>query len=139
MFIKVALKNPGNIAKRVAARPFFLAKNPRNFGELIDEAVRTSVELSTSRDKRADPYKPLDDEQFAGMSEVGKFAWMLPVDTKPVDFEEAVSVARAAVQDGLVRVFQNETEFLNFGDVIEINENDVFTFVRLTMLSGRLW
>ncbi len=139
MFIKVALKHPGNLTKRVAIRPFFITRKPNTFGNLIDEVVRTSVEAYMERDKRAEPYQPLDDEQFAGMAEVGKFAWLLPVDTKPIALSEAIIIARTAIEDGLVRVFQNEQELTNFDEAIEVNEDDIFTFVRLTMLSGRMW
>ncbi len=139
MFIQIALKNPGNLPRRVCATPFFLACTPATFGELIAEAVRTSMEAYLAREARKDAFRPLSDEQMAGMGEVGKFAWCLPVEMKAVAYDDALRAAQEAITDGLVRVFQNDRELTDFDEKIEIAEEDTFTFVRLTMLTGRMW
>ncbi len=139
MYIQIVLKHPGNLKKKVTAQPFYLADTPATFGALIAEAVRTSCEAYLSRDDRKDAFRPLDDEQMAGMGEVGKFAWCLPVETRAVTYDDALCVAKEAITDGLVRVFQNDRELTDFDEKIEIGEGDVFTFVRLTMLTGRMW
>ena len=41
--------------------------------------------------------------------------------------------------DGLVRVFKGNSEITDLDTEVEITEGDVFTFVRLIMLSGRMW
>lgn len=139
MFIQVALKHPGNVTKKMALRRFYLSREPHTFGELIEEAVRTSVAAYRARDERREPFVPLTDEEMTGMAEVGKFAWCLPVESRDADADLSLRVAREAIDDGLVRVFQNTRELTNFDEALTINEGDVFTFVRLTMLTGRMW
>ncbi len=56
-----------------------------------------------------------------------------------VDEAKAIQTAIDAVTDGLVRVFKGNDEITDLDAEIEISEGDVFTFVRLTMLSGRMW
>ena len=53
--------------------------------------------------------------------------------------EKAIETALLAVEDGLVRIFKENKEIKSLDEPITIQEEDVFTFVRLTMLSGRLW
>ena len=56
-----------------------------------------------------------------------------------VDEAKAIHTAIGAVTDGLVRVFKGGDEITDLDAEIEIAEGEVFTFVRLTMLSGRMW
>ncbi len=139
MRIRVILKNPSNITKAVSPLDCELAHTPHTFGELIDEAVRSSVAAYRSRNTRGEEFIPLSDEQMAGMREVGRFVWTLPVEAKEVDLNRAICTAREAVSDGLVRVFHDTRELTDPDTPIEIAEGDTFTFVRLTLLTGRLW
>jgi hypothetical protein len=73
------------------------------------------------------------------MREVGKFAFGVHYNENEIDEAKAIQTAIDAVTDGLVRVFKGNDEITDLDAEIEIAEGDVFTFVRLTMLSGRMW
>ena len=81
----------------------------------------------------------LTDEQYAGMVEIGKLAFGVHYNENSVDPQAAMQAAMDAVADGLVRVFRGQEEFTGLDTPIELSQGDVLTFVRLTMLSGRLW
>ena len=44
-----------------------------------------------------------------------------------------------AFNDGLFRIFLNNNELSSLEEKINLQENDKLTFIRLTMLSGRIW
>lgn len=135
----VAVKHAGNIAKKVKESPLLLANTPGTLGELIEESVKYCIGLYKSRSDSARAVLPLTDEQFEGMREIGKFAFGVHYNENNVDEEKAVKAALDALNDGLVRVFKGNTELTGADTAVKISDGDVFTFVRLTMLSGRMW
>lgn len=137
--IYVALKHLGNIAKKVKEYPLVLGKTPRTFRELVEESVKSCVDAYKVRANDAKAPAPLTDEQFEGMREIGKFAFGVHYNENEPDGAKAIQTALDAVRDGLVRVFKGNSEITDLDTEIEITEGDVFTFVRLTMLSGRMW
>ena len=139
MQIYVAMKHMGNVTKNVKKYPFLLSKTPHTVRELIEESVKSCIDAYKARETNANNPTPLTDEQFDGMREVGKFAFGVHYNENDVDEAKAIQTAIDAVTDGLVRVFKGNDEITDFDAEIEISEGDVFTFVRLTMLSGRMW
>lgn len=137
--ILVSLKHMGNVAKKVKEYPITLENRPTTFGELIEETVKACISAYTARAEAAVSPAPLTEEQYEGMREIGKFAFGFHYNENGVSEEKAVSTAIEAVTDGLVRVFKGTEELCDLNEKISINENDVFTFVRLTMLSGRIF
>ena len=137
--IYVVLKHMGNVTKKVKEYPFLLGKTPRTFRELIEESVKSCISAYKARANSAKNPTPLTDEQFDGMREIGKFACGVHYNENEIDEAKAIQTAIDAVTDGLVRVFKGNDEITDLDAEIEIAEGDVFTFVRLTMLSGRMW
>ena len=137
--IYVALKHMGNVTKKMKEYPFLLGKTPRTFRELIEESVKSCISAYKARATNAKNPTPLTDEQFDGMREIGKFAFGVHYNENEIDEAKAIRTAIDAVTDGLVRVFKSNDEITDLDAEIEISEGDVFTFVRLTMLSGRMW
>ena len=137
--IYVALKHLGNVTKKVKEYPFLLGEKPRTFRELIEEAVISCIDAYRTRAINATNPAPLTDEQLDGMREIGKFAFGVHYNENEIDEAKAIQTAIDAVTDGLVRVFQGNNEITDLDAEIEISEGDVFTFVRFTMLSGRMW
>ena len=134
--IYVSLKHMGNIARKVKAHPFVLERTPRTLRELIEESVRACIRAYRERGDQANAPKPLTDEQYEGMREVGKFAFGVHYNENAVNEEKAIAAAVEAVEDGLVRIFKGNEEICELDEAIDIAEGDVFTFVKLTMLAG---
>ena len=134
--IYVFLKHMGNIARKVKAHPFVLERTPHTLRELIAESVRACIRAYRERGENADAPKPLTDEQFAGMREVGKFAFGVHYNENEVNEKKAIEAALQAVEDGLVRIFKGGEELTALDGALEIAEGETLTFVRLTMLTG---
>lgn len=78
-------------------------------------------------------------EQLDDQATTGKVSFGRIYSDKKADTPKAVANAIQCWEDGLVRVFQNDTELKKLDDPIEMRENDVFTFIRLTFLAGSMW
>ena len=52
---------------------------------------------------------------------------------------KAVKIAIESYEDGLYRVFQGNDEIKNLDEIISFSQECEFTFIKLTMLAGRLW
>lgn len=83
------------------------------------------------------PY--LTAEQIDAQAGAGKVSFGGVFSDKKADTEEAVRTVLQCWQDGLVRVFLDETELLDLDAPLSIPENAVVTFIRLTFLAGRMW
>lgn len=139
MHIYVCLKHPGNLTKKVKKSPFYLDRAPVTLRELIECAVHSCIAAYRARGMKGSSPSPLSDQELVAMSEVGKFAFGMQYGTAEIDEKKAVETAIQGFEDGLVRIFRGTEELCNLDDAANVREGDVFTFVKLTMLSGRLW
>ena len=137
--IFVALKTVKSIAKPVKKQPITLPHKPKTLRELIEMTVRCCIFAYEARAASGHLNSPLNDEQYEQMQEIGKFAFDVHYNQATIDEEASIRVAIEAVEDGLVRIFCGERELSALDEEIKICEGDVLTFVRLTMLSGRMW
>ena len=135
--IYISMKNIGS--RRMKKIPFKLKATPSTYRELIEESVKSCIASYRDRAIASKNPAPLTDEEFKEMSEVGKLAFGIHYNEAEIDEGKAIAAAIEAVTDGVVRVFKDDEEMLNLDDPLKINEGDVFTFIKLTMLSGRMW
>jgi len=137
--IYVSIKHMGNIAKTVKKYPLILDNIPRTFRDLVVESVKLCVAAYKERAKSAANPHPITDEQFECMKEMGRFAFGVHYNENAVDESKAIKTAIDAVSDGLIRVFKDDNELTDLDGEINIKDGSSITFIRLTMLSGRMW
>lgn len=148
MIVLVNQKSIGK-NKRIKTVPLEYKNVPSNVYELIEETVKIMVNDFYARAKNKET--PLTEEQIQDLSEIGRVSFGIIYNDKMPDIKEAVDTAVLAYRDGLVAIFINdelievsaeqptptEEELKNCS--IELHENDTISFVRLTMLAGRMW
>lgn len=139
MIIKITMKQLGKKRDKISEIDFHLENNPETVEELIREAVHTCVAAYNERVRKKEHVTLLTGEQIEDMSEIGKIAFGINYGGKEADEAEAVTVALQAFEDGLVRIFHKDEELTEFSQAIDVQENDLFTFLRLTMLAGVLF
>lgn len=139
MTIKVNIKQLGKKRSRIAEVPFVLENAPSTVRELIKEAVHTCVSEYNERVKKGEDAAPLSAEEISEMSEIGKIAFGINYGGKTADEKASLENALQSYEDGLYRIFIGENELGSLSDRITLSENDSVTFIRLTMLTGRLW
>jgi len=138
--IKVNIKQLGSKRAKINGADFMLEHKPTDVQGLITEAVHTCVDEYNQRVRSGEnAVKPLSDNSIKQMSEIGKIAFGINYGGKEADEQRAVETALQAYEDGLVRIFIGEEEAGVLSDKVILNEGDSVTFIKLAMLSGRMW
>lgn len=115
--------------------PFALDEKPQTVRELLVSLTRLGVRQYNERKDQGQILAYLTREEIAEQAARGKVSSGLRGGADAVE-DKAVENTIQCFEDGLYRVFAGETELTALSDAIPWTENMIFTFVRLTMLSG---
>lgn len=140
MKIFVNLKQIGKKKNSIDKKEYEIKDDIQNIEDLIKAFVRIEVE---EFNKRADNLKLIDfltNEQISDNSQVGKISFNEDYNTKKQDLNKAIENALLSYQDGIYCIFLNEERLTDsLKQEICLKDEDSLTFVRLTMLAGRMW
>ena len=140
MKLNVNIKQIGQRRQAVKPIPFEVAGAPETVRELITQTVTTCVrEYEKRQQMSGEVPQPLTTQQITDMADVGKIAFGINYGEKKPDLQQAIETALQAFEDGIYRVFLNEEELTALDQQIALNEEDTLTFVRLTLLAGRMY
>ena len=139
MKIYVNVKQAGKRKALIAKQEFILETVIRTLRELIAAIVANNVEDYNEKIEQKYIIDFLTEEEISDKLAVGKVSFGNIKNDKKAKLDKALESAFLAYEDGIFRVFVGEQEAGDLDDLIYINEYDVLTFVRLTMLSGRMW
>lgn len=140
MKLYVRIKQLGARGKKVSPVPFEIDGIPSTAEELIAATVKKCVDEYNERVKRGDVVvSPLEERQIKDMADIGRITFGICHGDKQQDVQKAIENAVQAFKDGIVCVFINDVKLLSSDQKIELKEDDVLSFIRLTMLAGRMW
>ena len=140
MKLYVQIKQLGAQSKKVSPVPFEIDGVPSTAEELIASTVKKCVDEYNERVKRGDVVvSPLEERQIKDMADIGRITFGICYGNKQQDVQKAVENAVQAFKDGIVCVFINDVKLSSPDEKIELKEDDVLSFIRLTMLAGRMW
>ena len=105
----------------------------------LEAVVHNEVSRYNRKETGAQIIPFLTSEEVEAQAETGKVGFGRIYSDKKADPQKAVENAIQCWQDGMVRIFCNDTELENLDDTIRICEGDCFVFIRLTFLAGRMW
>ena len=138
MKININMKQIGSRKNVVATQPFELPDKPATVGELIVMTTGICVD-EYNKKVNSNEIVPMTDDQINSMSAIGRFVFGINYSGKTQDKDAAVKNALQCYEDGLFRIFINDEEAGEADESINLSENDTLTFIRLTMLAGRMW
>lgn len=140
MKLSVQIKQLGKRKCSITPMPVELTgETPHNVRELITAVVRWQVSEYNTRPTENDLLKYLTQEEIDNHAEAGKVGFGVNYNGNPASTEAAVKNALQSYEDGIFRLFINAEEAGTANSLINLKEGDQLTFIRLTMLSGRLW
>lgn len=140
MKIKVNVKKLSKKISSVEPAELELDRVPKTARELIIASVDACVKQYNDRIKRTESgLAPITREQQESMERAGKIAFGLTFSDKAADPAEAEQTAIQAFRDGLFRMFVGSEELTDENTPVSLDENSEVTFIRLTMLAGRMW
>ena len=140
MRLNVQIKQLGARGKKVSPVPFEIEGVPSTAEELISATVKKCVDEYNERVLKGDTVvSPLSERQIKDMADIGRITFGICYGDKQQDAQKAIENAVQAFKDGIVCVFINDVKLSSPDEKIELKEDDVLSFIRLTMLAGRIW
>lgn len=139
MNIHVNLKSIGG--KKSSVKPVVCRINghPGTLRELILAVTEAGVEEYNRRMEASDLLSCLTREEIEDKARTGKVAFGVNYGERKAELPEAQENAIQCFEDGIYRVFQDGEPLEALDGPVSVTEDSVFTFVRLTMLAGRMW
>ena len=101
--------------------------------DLIKELVTINVEKFNDKDILS----IMTNEYIAEAARSGKIGDEVHGDKK-ANLEKALDTAYLAFEDGLYCIFVNDEQTEKLDDSLNLKDGDILTFIRLTMLAGRM-
>ena len=139
MKIYVNIKQIGKRKNRIDKKEYEIKGKIETVKDLLIEFVTINVKEFNEGLTENDVVPYLTDEKINDLSDAGKISFGVDYNGKEQDLEKAVENALQSYEDGIYRVFVNDEEIGKINDKLDLQENDELTFVRLTMLAGRMW
>lgn len=134
MRVFVNLKQIGRRKNVVNKKEYEVADNINVVSDLIREFVSICVR-DFNQDKIIDYLIEQDIEDNAGL---GKIGFNDRENKNKQDMKKAIDNAIQSYEDGIYRIFLNDEEVGALSDSINLRQDDIITFIRLTMLSGAM-
>lgn len=139
MNLSVNVKQLGKRKNVIENKKFSVDPVPFTTAELIIAIVIRQVQEYNERLEQSDLLKYLTEEEIKEKSVSGKISFQVNYNGMAANAQKAVYNALQSFEDGIFRVFLNDRELESLNDAICLKEEDTLTFIRLTMLAGRIW
>ncbi len=137
--IKINIKSVSGKKSRITTRTMLFDENINVVEELIKAAVAATVNEYNERRESSDLITVLTPGLIEDKAQTGKVSFGVNYGEKSPDLETAVNNALEAFADGIVVIFADDKKLDSLDEAIDINEIKSLTFVKLTMLAGRMW
>lgn len=139
MKIQVNLKSMGKRKQAVKPVCYEIQDCPSTVRELICAVVEAGVREYNQRMETSDILSYLTNEEIDDGAVSGKISFGVNYGEHKADLQKAKENALQCFVDGIYRIFLDEKSLEDPDEIISIRDDSVFTFVRLTMLAGRMW
>ena len=139
MKVYVSVKQAGKRKEYITKKELVLTGTPSSLRELLTEIVQINV--AEYNMKAVEPWimKYLSAEETENQIKTGKVGFGERKSDKQADVQKAIATAILAFEDGIYRVFSGDNEMPSLDETISLKDEDVLTFIRFTMLAGRMW
>ena len=135
MRVYIQVKQLGKRKCCIEKLPVDFSVPPTNVQELIASIVSWQVSKYNDRLQQSEVLQYLTREEVAS----GKVGFEVNYNGRPAAETEAIVNALQSYEDGIFRIFIDDTEAGGLSSPVVLKEETTLTFIRLTMLSGRLW
>lgn len=139
MDIFVQLKAVGKTRDILTPTPYEIPDGLQTLRELLTALVHNEVTRYNNwgTETRLLPF--LTQQEINDQAKTGKVSFGSLYSDKKAYVSKAVANAIQCWDDGLVRVFMNGEELAELNAPLTIPRGAVFTFMRLTFLTGTIW
>lgn len=140
MQLFVTVKNAGKRRSLLDQASFVLPRAPGTLSDLLELFVRSQVQQFNTESVPPSLLELLTSDEMDSRVKIGKVSFQaMHKDDRQASEEDAVQTALLAFNDGLYKVFVDEMEVDSLDSPLSIGDGATVVFIKLTMLSGRLW
>lgn len=139
MQIFIRIKAVGKKKDVLQLTPYEINDSISTLRELLKDIVITEVNKYNNKSTDTVLTSFISQEEIDNLSLIGKVSFGDVFNDKKAEKSSAINNAIQCFEDGIVRVFFDETELTELDAPLKIEENDVFTFIRLAFLTGIMW
>ena len=137
--IKVNIKSASGRKNRIAERTMLFDESIATVRELIVFAVQTCVDEYNQRRESSGLLEVFSPERIGDQAQFGKVSFGVNYGGKPAEFQRAANHALEAFEDGIVVIFADDKQLTSLDEAVSLNQIESLTFIKLTMLAGRMW
>lgn len=135
MKVFVNLKSIGKKKQGLTKKEYVLPEDIRTVKDLILAFVRICVKDFNEKEL----FSYLTREEIEEASDIGKIHFGDKENQAKQDETKAIENALTSYEDGIYRIFIGERECGDSSENITLSEGDELSFIKLTMLAGRMW
>lgn len=144
MEIKVTVKQLGKKYAVLSEQYINIAHSEGSISleHLLQLIVQQQVETFNSKsfELEDEDYTKIPQENYLNiLTDTGKVGFGSIYNEKRADLKKAQENAIQAFEDGMFAVFYNEEQLEDLTQIIDLNLQHTFTFIRLTFLAGSYW
>lgn len=137
--INVSVKSAASKSNRVKTFPISYPDGITDVKGLIEATVAWCVSDYNERRGSGELLTALTPEQIEDRASQGKVSFGVNYGEKDADPAKATADALEAFTDGIAVIFADGRRLQRLDEAISLNGVKELTFVRLTMLAGRMW
>lgn len=139
MRVYIQVKQLGKRKCGIEKMPVDFPVPPTHVQELIEAIVSWQINEYNEHLQQSEVLKYLTQEEVEDKAASGKVDFDVNYNGKSAAEAEAITNALQSYEDGIFRIFIDDTEAGGLSSPILLEEDSTLTFIRLAMLSGRLW
>lgn len=140
MRLKVNRKSVSGKKSKIKQVIFEYPRCPLTVGELLEETVKICVsDYNRRKEAGTDIMEVFAKEDMEEKALEGKLSFGVNYGDGYAEEKSAVDNALQCFEDGLVAVFVDGVWHEGLMEPLHLKEGSEITFVRLTMLAGRMW
>ena len=139
MKVLVNMKKLGSRRNSITQVPYELEPTPETVRELITRMVSVCVRDYNTRMENKELLNNLSMKEMEEQAAAGKISFGVNYGENHAEESKAVESALQCFEDGIYRIFCGTKQLQSLEEKIALTEGCELTFVRLTMLVGRMW
>ena len=139
MKIYVNIKQAGSRKNYITKEEVILKSKPLTLRELISVTVTVNVDKFNNNLMKEKLIDYLAKDEIENSAELGKVSFGTKYNDTKQELDKALKAAYLAYEDGLYKVFIGDSEVGDLDESLKMKDGDILTFIKFTMLAGRLW
>lgn len=147
MELQVQIKQAGKRQNKITTAKLLFRETPQTVEELLIFTVKATHSAHVKKTKLVEAFENGDvsqailytQEQMDDKASTGKIDFGFLKSEKTVSEKQAIETALQAFADGIVALFIDGVRYEELQEELQLKGNETITFVKLTMLAGRMW